>query len=735
MGDYDDYEDQSVLELARGMLEDEGEDDVAEFLSDTEVDVDGLEPPIRFDDNFPNTLIVGNLPKVGQAKFQKLKNVVNKTLEKYGECTMEMPYNPEAEDETYGVAIVTYKEDSAAKACAEQLNGFKLDKVHSFRVVSMAKFQEIVSRSDEFQARHTLTRLHRSNYRDWMFDEKCREQLLLRYGRETEVYWFDPQTSAPEIYYDAEDKKQGGKIWCDWTVRWSPQGSFVCTIHNPGIALWAGPEFKNQKRLEHGGMRKEIDFSPNEQFVLSWNPDDQSEDAVRIHQVMTGKCVRKCRTPQLPLKQGTMFPHFAWSHDDQYLAEMTDSRILVRSTSTWELVKDAEGKPAPFKFNNLHSFQWSPKDNILAVWTLEVDNNPARLVLVDVATRKELTSRSRTQCEAEMYWQSEGEFLCLQVTKLNKQKNRVSINMEILRVKERQVPVDVVTIEDTVKGVFWETKGRRFAVLTTDAEGAKPKLLLYSLDKKPELERKPKDKDLLLSAEAPKCEQVACFALPSASYNEVVWAPEGQYFVIASKSFPGGASTSGDIIFAGLTPDNKLEILNKVHHYMHTDVHWDPSSRFVVTAVTQPMTRGDESGYKFSTESGYHVWSFQGRDLYTAQLEKCYLVQWRPHPPSLLPKEQQADIRKNLKHFSKKYDTLDEKEKDKAKQAFKKKRDAKLKDFKDILNRLRDYREEKEEETGWAEAMEEFLESQGWEQEEEKMEEVLEVTEELISTN
>jgi translation initiation factor 3 subunit B len=300
----------------------------------------------------------------------------------------------------------------------------------------------------------------------------------------------------------------------------------------------------------------------------------------------------------------------------------------------------------------------------------------------------------------------------LLVNKLSKTKKRLSTNLEIFRIREKSIPVDIVTVEDNVRGFFWETKGNRFAILTADEAGIKPKMFIYQLGRE-------------------KCEALCCFDLPSNSFNKVIWAPEGQYFVVASVSSTSGASGSGDLLFAGMTPDNKLEILHKDEHYMLTNVEWDPSSRYVITAVTQPMS--NETGYKYSMEAGYAIWTFQGRVLYRQQKEKLYHVAWRPHPPSLLPANKQKDIRKNIRQFSKKYDAMDEQAKETARQAFRREREEKTNAFLDILDRLKGFKQDKMDENNWQEAMDDFAEAQGWAQDEQIIEEELGVTEELIS--
>jgi len=432
---------------------------------------------------------------------------------------------------------------------------------------------------------------------------------------------------------------------------------------------------------------------------------ENDENAVHIFRVLTGECVRKCRTPAVA-PHGGEFPIFLWSSDGRYYAECNESSIMIRDTENFELIKDEEGKKRSLKFECLDTFQWSPKDNVIAVWTLEKNNNPARLVLVDIPSRKELASRSRTQCEATIHWQSEGDYLCLLVTKLSKTKKKGATNMEIFRIREKNIPVDIMEIRDTVRGFYWETKGNRFSVLTTDDVGHHPRLLIYQLGKE-------------------KCENVCAFDLPSNSFNNFFWAPEGQYFVCA-------ATGHGDLLFGGVTADNKLEILHKDEHFMLTDVSWDPSSRYVLTAVAQPM-QSDMGGFKYSMEAGYSLWTFQGRKLFQQQKEKLWHVSWRPHPPSLLKEKKAADIRKNIRQYSKKYDSLDESAKDAVRRAFQRERDEKTDGFKEVLSRISEFKKERMEDNGWEEAWARHLEEQNWEVDETTREEELSYEEELIA--
>jgi translation initiation factor 3 subunit B len=58
-------------------------------------------------------------------------------------------------------------------------------------------------------------------------------------------------------------------------------------------------------------------------------------------------------------------------------------------------------------------------------------------------------------------------------------------------------------------------------------------------------------------------------------------------------------------------------------------------------------------------ENGYHLYDFKGEQLREEHLEKFKQWAWRPRPPLLLSKEEQKQIRKNLREYSKVFDQED----------------------------------------------------------------------------
>jgi translation initiation factor 3 subunit B len=58
-------------------------------------------------------------------------------------------------------------------------------------------------------------------------------------------------------------------------------------------------------------------------------------------------------------------------------------------------------------------------------------------------------------------------------------------------------------------------------------------------------------------------------------------------------------------------------------------------------------------------ENGYHLYDFKGTLLREEHIDRFKQWLWRPRPPTLLSKEEQAEIRKNLRNYSKIFDEQD----------------------------------------------------------------------------
>jgi translation initiation factor 3 subunit B len=686
----------------------EGEEELLDWLSDGGIE-EIPERDLAVDTSFPCSVFVLNIPRVDDKKFPKLEKVLNTLFGQSGAFTMYMPINPEI-GTTEGFAIMTYEDVEAAENAIKACDGMKLDAKHVFKVWKLDEFDGIVNHDGEEPTPDSIkiSTSEVSDLRDWMMDSLAREQFVCRFDQgDNEIYWHNSISNMAELEYDGEREKKGGKVWCDSKVQWSPRGSYLATFHRPGVALWGAEKFQKRARFMHQDV-KFIEFSPSEEYLLTWNGKHAAEkdaESVRVWRILTGENVKSFHTPSFTPKGGE-FPHFLWSPDGRFLARCTDQAIFVYdSQDDFELITDpATEKKGPIKFpDGLQGFDWSPTESIISAWIPEKNNVPARLQLIRIPSRQEVAAKNLFSVrDATMHWHPEGKYLCVNAMRMSRTKKTGHTHLEIFRVKEKNCPIESVEIKETVKSFNWESGGNRFSILTTDEAGHNLKVQFYALG-------------------ANECKQVAKHDL-HAGISHVFWAPHGQYFVMAA--IPGG-----DLMFGHLNENNKLDIMHKDEHFLMTDVMWDPSGRYVISAVTQQMT----AGIRYQTEAGFQMWSFQGKSLYKTPKEKLYQLAWRPHPPSLLTEAKKADIKANLKTYTKKYDSLDDQNKEASKAAMQKERVAQLAKFQGVLDRLQAYKESKWEVTGWKAAMAELEARSPFEEVTEVLEDVLDVKEEVIT--
>lgn len=136
-------------------------------------------------------------------------------------------------------------------------------------------------------------------------------------------------------------------------------------------------------------------------------------------------------------------------------------------------------------------------------------------------------------------------------------------------------------------------------------------------------------------------------------------------------------------------------------------------------------------------ENGYHLYDFKGELLREEHIEKFKQLLWRPRPPTLLSRDEQKLIRKNLREYSRDFDEQDRIEEDKEKGAI-------VEERRRLLSEWRAWRE-REEEQVWADREEAGLVGEGGAEadaEEDKgegrvveeiVEEVLDEVEEIVS--
>jgi translation initiation factor 3 subunit B len=573
----------------------------------------------QMDTSLKQIIIVDGLPIVPAEKHEKLTNVIRKFFSQVGtivENGLEMPKDEKGTSK--GFAFIEFSSVAEATAAIQKANGYKLDKSHTFIVNSFedhAKFMSVPDEEVEFVPPPFVPK---EDLRDWLSDPGARDQYVVRYNEETEIWW--NEATKPSM-----DPEYSRRNWTENYTQWSPRGTFLATFHRLGIMLWGGKSWKKLLKVSHGGVRL-MDFSPNERFLVTWSPEADQTQALVVWDVKTGK--------QLRAFQGTRdgedigdWPVLRWSHDDQFFARLGDDCIFVYESSTMKLTKDKQDKRTSVHIDGVRQFLWSPTDNIMSLWIPEHQNQPAKVCLMEMPSRNELRQKNLFNvADLRMTWHDQGHFLCVKVDKHSKSKKTLNSEFELFRMRDKNVPIEVLEFskDSSVLAFGWENKGIRFGIIHTEGQSNRTDVSFYSMGSKYN------GKISLLKT------------LEKKPATLLFWSPAGSIVLMANLK-----GTSGQLEWFDV---NAMQTIGEAEHFMCSDIEWDPTGRFVATSV---------SHWRHQMENGYNIWTSQGRQLKHQRQDKFYQLLWRPRPPSLLSVAQEKDVRKNLRSFSAKYEAED----------------------------------------------------------------------------
>jgi translation initiation factor 3 subunit B len=651
--------------------------------------------------SFDNVIVVTNLPAgVPPEKQPKLHTFLTKVISSDPSADIIDVHfaTDEATSATLGVAIVTLSDASKVQPVLDRVEGFEISKGQPLRAFPFEVAESIIedainntNSSGGPDSSDSISLINRSSYRNWQIEEPRMEQLLTRYEDETEINWIDPLDPEPSLYYGGEREKVNGKKWCDSNVEMSPNGTFLVTYHSPGLALWGGNHFASKTRFEHSHVAGAI-FSPNEEYLVTYrHPLSQTDkEVVKVWRVLNGELLRT-----FPYTAGVLSTDFnecgfLWSSSSTYLSRVVHGAVFVYETPSMKLLTDARtGQPAPFKFHsNVKVMSWAPaaetaKDDMLAVWLPEGPNEPASLLVLDVVTRREITAKklfNAGDAPAEFHWHPEGDYIVLKASRmLTRSKKTGKVVVELIRMREPGCPSESLTTFGTnVVSFAWESgKGTARLAMICEDEKKSPPGVTPTAALAPTKEYKLKIHTIAPGKPVEEPLANHTLALANSTWNSVVWSPIGQYFVLYQgpvSSKPGhveisefapdrkNASTgnpNGELVFYSCTAMGGIELLRKEEHVNVNSVQYDPSGRFVLTAVLLNIHEKNSPSYKLEQYSGYNLWTFQGRNLKKVDGVRLWNVQWRPHVQQILSLKEKKAAVKNLKEKGVVYDEED----------------------------------------------------------------------------
>jgi translation initiation factor 3 subunit B len=656
-----------------------------------QLDPEGFEIPVdlpEFQPDFSKAIIVDNLPCVGKDKFEKLNQVVLKIYKQVSDKVTDndiyMPFD-ESTGLTYGFCFIKFFTKEEAEIAIQVTNGYDLSKTNKFRVSLYSDLEKYANYSEDFMPIEPPQFKPRPDVIPWLTDSLCRDQFVTRYGSETEISWFNYTGEEPTICYGGEREKEGGRVWCESYVSWSPQGSYLATFHVAGIKLWGGESFEAQCRFMHPNVEL-VDFSPCENYMVTYRFDQSkinhatmpSDENIIVWDIRNGTKLRTfpLKNPLDPkfqvqfaivekkgdkvlervargrvvsfdeisitfvIAEGNVIHEnvpaskvtalqepnrLKWSHDGKYLARTGCDLISVYELPSMSLV---DKKSLPTK--DVLDFVWSPSSNLISYWAPAVGNHPSLVNIVQIPSKTDLCSRKIFDVsDGKMVWQSEGDYLCVSMTKTQGKKR--TFVLVFFRVCEQGVPVEQLEFADPILHVSWEPSGDRVCVVSGEIRNAV--ISFYTM--------------LDSSGQKQKKELTLLFTLRDLQCNDVLWSPAGDVAAITYYA-------SDCCVFHLHDVENNMS-LNTRKHDRGNRLVWDPSGRVIVSCTICPLK---DRQVRSLPDDGYIAYTFQGNIIANIRKEKFYQFQWRPRPRNLLSPSEKKKIIKNLK----KYERLFEKE-------------------------------------------------------------------------
>ena len=430
-----------------------------------------------------------------------------------------------------------------------------------------------------------------------------RDQIALYRGDSVGVFW-NNEKDPPETIVDRQH-------WTESFIQWSPLGSYLVSVHQQGVQLWGGASWSRQKRFAHPFVNM-LDFSPGEKYVVTWSnrpisiPDeghpqlslDEDGKNYVIWDVETSKPLRSFSNLDIPAAAAAdgakappkfPWPAFKWSADENYVARLTQGQ----SISIYELPRMNLLDKTTIKIDGVMDFEWAPAtprrdgvkqyEQLFCYWTPEIGSNPAKVGLMSVPSKQVVrTLNLFSVTDAKLHWQSDATYLSVKVDRHSKSKKSQATTLEIFRINEKGVPVEVVdTIKETVINFAWEPKGDRFVIITT-SEPAGPTAV------------PPKTSVSFFCPEKAKGQTVGNFkhlrTLEKKNSNAIYWAPRGRFVVVATVANAQNSDLEFyDLDFEGEKPESdkdltaNLQLMNTADHYGLTDIQWDPAGRYVAS--------------------------------------------------------------------------------------------------------------------------------------------------------
>jgi len=645
------------------------------------------EPEPEINLNTSTILVFCNLPKVDSKKYEKF---INKVLKKNLRAVslpggknidweddiiqFYMPIGDEAQDinieeppkgkKTEGVCFIEFRNQMTAMTVLNELDGTAITKKNKIQIYTWKDFMKLEEYEENFE-QPSFASFEASNFeRAWLEDAEGRDQFLIRFkegdDHQTCVYWGDHLRGGADLSTDFSRilSKKGQK--CCLTSKeasWSPQGTFLTTLHGPGLKVWKQDrtgEFATKiERMEHRDVDM-IHWSPNENYLVSFNsdPDDDEEATIKFWDIATGEKIKE-RTDMFAEHISMEWPFLQYSHDDKYFNFLESSKwkprkpdfnpdVVNRSHADLLRIYDSKTfkKVAKINVPGIKERKFSPCSNLMAYIcsTPQDENTPTTVFVCDVPGVNTLTKASHYQVRrAFLQWHPKGTHLCVSFVvkkKIRKKKGKKKDPRTIDPQKQIE-KINLSICDCTNKKFPWvQVPIGKERLLACEFEPTESRLCVLQQG-----ELKGENFVKFIDLKHPDREPIA---MKVGDVCDVLWSPIGRHIVFAHEN---GHRTFHDT--AAVVKEKKRE------HDSAEDLYWSPCGRFCVSTVTSKIEQDEDA--PAATDNAWVMFNFQGeeiarREFKGTKMDKKMLFsfQWRPRPKSLVGDKEKEEIKRNI---------------------------------------------------------------------------------------
>eukprot|EP00357_Protocruzia_adherens_P016651 CAMPEP_0115022694 /NCGR_PEP_ID=MMETSP0216-20121206/31746_1 /TAXON_ID=223996 /ORGANISM="Protocruzia adherens, Strain Boccale" /LENGTH=704 /DNA_ID=CAMNT_0002395513 /DNA_START=22 /DNA_END=2136 /DNA_ORIENTATION=- len=594
----------------------------------------------KLDIDYERFIVANNLPKVEEAKFDKLVGVIKKVFTELiaAPLSVEMPYGKDKK--TQGFAFLEFRSPDEAKIAASAGHGAKIGGV--LTCVSFADHDRILQISDKYNEPELYPK---TALKEWLMDGRSRDQFLCRFEDGIRTYWHDSIEKQPPAANDGSQMLAETPDLARCPAIWSTQGTYLMVLHKLGVNVFGGNELKKVTSFDHAGVTF-ASMDPTETYIVTLNEAPEAvegegeqkrqQSRIVVWDLTTGEILRKFEA-----EEGENSYSCKWSPDGKYLARQRKDLVSVFELPSMDMLTDPQTKEkSSIKMKGIDSMEWSPVENVLAI----VSNNEnalksstvaaSRLTLLALPTRKTLSTKNLFSSGNQIYWQMNGDYIYVGGDILTKGGKRSEKVLNILKFREKGYPL--ILFDSRKKPIVdfcWEARGNRFVILE-DAGGIARTVGIYAF-----VER------------TSDCIPLGSVAVPNFA-SHVAWAPQGNHIAVATIGSPV-STANGVMDFLLLDEHNEVFSFTKqreaeIRHPQMTDFSWDDTGRFMIT-----YQRQSSDGDGVSVEAC--IWNCQGTLHYQSAKRAFSQIEWRPRPQALLALEKQKEILSNLKEYSKRY--------------------------------------------------------------------------------